>query len=71
MTLLAHPNVEYSVEGKLIGQYPALVADVFDIAWLLVTLHVTGLHQGTKLAGYPARKLLSKMTGRVGCAPCA
>jgi putative DNA primase/helicase len=68
-TLRAHPTVEYySDEGKPIGRYPALVADVLDVAGQLVTVHVTWLHYGKKLDGHQPRKLLSKMTGRVGCA---
>jgi putative DNA primase/helicase len=67
-TLRAHSTVRYCDSGKTIGWYPALVADVLDIAGQLVTVHVTWLHQGKKLAGHQPRKLLSKMTRRVGCA---
>jgi putative DNA primase/helicase len=66
--LKAHPTVEYWHEGRRIGRYPALVADVVDIAGELVTCHVTYLQSGKKLAGYEPRKLLSAMTGREGCA---
>jgi putative DNA primase/helicase len=76
-TLWAHPKVKYwervSKENqadvfKLVGRFPALVADVLDIAGETVALHVTWLHQGKKLAGHQSRKLLGKMTDRVGCA---
>lgn len=66
--LRAHSSVKYCDSGKTIGRYPALVADVLDIDGQLVTVHVTWLHRGRKLAGHQPRKLLSKMTGRTGCA---
>ncbi|MCC7411956.1 MAG: toprim domain-containing protein [Gammaproteobacteria bacterium] len=74
-TLRAHVAAEYYRPGvgravELIGRFPALVAPVHDVAGELVTAHVTYLHAGTKLDrdGCPARKILSPMTGRVGCA---
>jgi putative DNA primase/helicase len=67
-TLRAHSSVKYCDSGKTIGWYPALVADVLDVAGQLVTVHVTWLHQGKKLAAHQPRKLLSKMTSRAGCA---
>ena len=67
-TLRAHSTVAYWDNGKLIGRYPAVVADVLDIAGQLVTVHVTWLYQGKKLTGHQARKLLSKTRGRTGCA---
>jgi putative DNA primase/helicase len=66
--LKAHATVEYRHEGQRIGRYPALVADVVDIAGELVTCHVTWLQAGKKLAGYEPRKTLSRMIGREGCA---
>jgi putative DNA primase/helicase len=67
-TLRAHPSVEYWSDRKQVGRYPALIADVLDIAGELVTCHVTWLNGGRKLAGYEPRKLLSSLAGRVGCA---
>jgi putative DNA primase/helicase len=67
-TLRAHATAEYWNEGKRIGRYSAIVADVVDLAGELVTAHVTYLQGGKKLAGYEPRKLLSPLTGRVGCA---
>jgi putative DNA primase/helicase len=67
-TLKAHVGVDYFHEGQLIGRYPALVAEVRDIADELVTVHVTYLHNGRKLEGRVPRKLLTVVTGREGCA---
>jgi putative DNA primase/helicase len=67
-TLRAHATVEYWGGDTRVGRYPALVADVVDIAGELVTSHVTYLRDGKKLQGYEPRKLLSAMTGREGCA---
>jgi putative DNA primase/helicase len=67
-TLHAHSTVEYFSDGERIGRYPALIADVRDVAGELVTCHVTWLHQGKKLEGHEPRKLLGPMTGRTGCA---
>ena len=67
-TLSAHATVEYWDEGNRVGRYPALIADVCDLAGELVTCHVTYLQQGLKLASHEPRKLLSPMTGREGCA---
>jgi putative DNA primase/helicase len=67
-SLKAHVTVPYWDGGRQIGRYPAIVADVVDLAGDLVTCHVTYLHAGRKLAGYEPRKLLSGMTGREGCA---
>jgi putative DNA primase/helicase len=67
-TLRAHSTVEYWNEGQRIGRYPALIADVVDLAGALVTCHVTWLHHGKKLQGHEPRKLLGPMTGRSGCA---
>jgi putative DNA primase/helicase len=67
-SLKAHATVEYWHESRRIGRYPALVADVVDVAGELVTVHVTYLEGGKKLQGHEPRKLLSAMTGREGCA---
>lgn len=66
--LKAHATVEYWHEGQRIGRYPAIIADVVDVAGELVTVHNTYLQGGKKLAGYEPRKILSPMTGREGCA---
>lgn len=50
------------------GQFPALIALVKDINGELVTAHVTFLQDGRKRPGDAPRKILSPMTGRVGCA---
>jgi putative DNA primase/helicase len=72
--LSAHATVEYWDDRQRIGRYPALVADVCDVAGELVTCHVTYLQQGRKLTAHEPRKILSPMTGREGCAvrlmPC-
>jgi len=68
-TLRAHPSVEYWDEGKSIGRFPALVVAVRNGDSELVTAHVTYLTQaGQKLAEYEPRKILSPLTGHVGCA---
>lgn len=67
-TLKAHATVEYFQDGRQVGRYPALVADVVDGAGELVTVHTTYLQGGKKIEGYEPRKILSPMTGRDGCA---
>jgi putative DNA primase/helicase len=72
-TLWAHPAVIYSERmpddvWKVVGRYPALVADVVDIGGELVASHVTYLHDGKKLAGHEPRKLWGKPKGWTGCA---
>jgi putative DNA primase/helicase len=66
--LHAHPNVEYFEDGKRVGRYPALLAEIRDVAGELVSLHVTYLEAGRKLAKPDARKILSPLAGREGCA---
>lgn len=68
--LRAHAGAEYWIKGECVGRYSALLADVVDGDGDLVTMHVTYLRDGAKLdlEGQPARKLLSPMTGRKGCA---
>jgi putative DNA primase/helicase len=67
-TLRGHASVEYWHERKRIGRFPALVATVRDIAGELVSLHVTYLQHGRKLADHEPRKILSPLAGRSGCA---
>lgn len=67
-TLSAHASVEYFDDGQRIGRYPAIVADVVDVAGEVVTAHVTYLQGGKKLVDHAPRKILSKMDGRIGCA---
>jgi putative DNA primase/helicase len=67
-TLRAHATVEYWDEGNRIGRYPAILADVLDVTGDLVTVHTTYLQGGKKLTGYEARKILSPLSGREGCA---
>jgi putative DNA primase/helicase len=67
-TLTAHATAEYWNDGQLVGRYPAILADVVDQAGELVTLHVTYLQGGEKLATHEPRKILSGMQGRAGCA---
>lgn len=72
----AHCAVDYyrSLGGKArehLGRFPALVARVQDVAGETVTAHVTWLEHGWKLdrgEGVPARKMLSPVEGRTGCA---
>jgi putative DNA primase/helicase len=66
--LKAHANLEYFDDGRPVGHFPALIADVVDVAGELVTVHVTYLSRGKKLGPYDPRKLLSPLTGREGCA---
>ena len=66
--LKAHSTVEYWHEGQRVGRFPAIVADVVDVAGELVTVHTTYLQGGKKLEGYEPRKILSPMTDRDGCA---
>ena len=67
-TLRAHATVEYWNGDQRIGRYPAIVADVLDVAGELVTCHVTWLSGGKKLSGLEPRKILSPLTDRQGCA---
>lgn len=67
-SLRAHATVEYWDGQIRIGRYPAIVADVLDVAGELVTVHTTYLDAGKKLLGYEPRKIWSPMTGREGCA---
>lgn len=79
-TLRAHVQVEYrrSGEGKTWtseGMFPCLVARVVDLKGEIVTSHVTYIDNGRKLARpdgagllLPARKILSPVAGRRGCA---
>jgi putative DNA primase/helicase len=79
-TLAAHVSAEYFHGPQRIGRYSALMADVVDIEGELVTAHLTYLCGGKKLEladpestcadqrFLPARKILSKMDGRTGCA---
>lgn len=64
----AHASVEYFADGKRVGKFPALIAEVRDQPGALVTAHVTYLHAGRKLEGQESRKLLGPLTGRTGCA---
>lgn len=66
--LRASRSVDYFHNRSCIGGYPAIIAPVRDCDGQLVTVHVTYLHRGRKLTEHPPRKLLSKLTGRVGCA---
>ena len=67
-TLRAYPTLEYYLEGRRIGRYPAIVAEILDINGDFVTYHVTYLEGRQKLSQYEPRKTLSKMIGREGCA---
>jgi putative DNA primase/helicase len=66
--LSAHPTVEYFEARRRVGLFPALVAGISDIAGDLVSVHVTFLRDGKKLAGREPRKMLSRVRGRTGCA---
>lgn len=67
-TLRAHGAVDYWQDRERIGAYPALVAEVQDVVGEIVTAHVTYVPGGRKLTPYSARKILSRMVGRRGCA---
>jgi putative DNA primase/helicase len=60
--------MDYRHEGRTIGRFAGLVAPVTDLDGDLVTAHVTYLQDGQKLSSHEPRKILSKMTGRTGCA---
>jgi putative DNA primase/helicase len=66
--LRAHPGAPYFENGRQVGRFAALVADVVDVSGELVTVHVTYLKDGQKLTGHAPRKLLSEVAGREGCA---
>lgn len=71
--LKAHAGAEYwhwddDGRPRKIGHFPALVAEVRDREGALVTVHVTYLHEGRKLAPYEPRKILSGTSGHTGCA---
>jgi putative DNA primase/helicase len=65
--LKAHPSLDYRHDGQH-ARHPGLVAQVRDVAGELVTVHVTYLDGGAKVATEAPRKILSPMTGREGCA---
>jgi putative DNA primase/helicase len=67
-TLRAHPGAPYFEDGRQVGRFAALLADVADVNGELVTLHVTYLKNAQKLTDHEPRKLLSPLTGREGCA---
>jgi phage/plasmid primase-like uncharacterized protein len=54
--------------GQHVGRFPALVAAVRDVEGELVTVHLTHLQHGKKLAGHEPRKILSPLAGSNGCA---
>jgi len=64
----AHPAVEYFDEGRRVGRFSALLADIRDVAGALVSVHVTYLQAGRKLATQEPRKILSALANRTGCA---
>jgi putative DNA primase/helicase len=67
--LRAHAGVDYYDDDRQrIGRYPALLASVHDINRDPVTVHVTYLAAGQKLAPHEPRKFMSGMVGRKGCA---
>lgn len=67
--LRAHPSFEYWHDNRSVGRFPVLVAAVRDGNNELVTVHVTYLTQaGQKISEYEPRKILSPLTGRIGCA---
>jgi putative DNA primase/helicase len=66
--LRAHRDIQYYSDGNLIGHHSGLIAAVRDKNGELTTAHVTYLEGGRKLERYAPRKILSRMTGREGCA---
>lgn len=67
--LRAHPSVEYWEEGQSVGRFPALVTAIRNRDGELVTAHVTYLTpKGEKLSEHDPRKILTPMTGHIGCA---
>lgn len=67
--LRGHVGIDYfDHDGQKIGKFAALVAPLTNINGELVTLHVTYLNDGQKLARYKPRKLLGKHNGQTGCA---
>ena len=59
---------EYWDSGRKVGVYPAMLAPVHDIRGELVTCHVTYLQDSRKLTDREPRKIMSGMSGRIGCA---
>ncbi|HJS88584.1 MAG TPA: toprim domain-containing protein [Steroidobacteraceae bacterium] len=68
VSLRAHASLEYFEERERIGRFAGLVALVSDVEGELVTAHLTYLEHGRKLELHEPRKLLSRLTGRKGCA---
>jgi putative DNA primase/helicase len=66
--LFAHPAMSYWSQHELVGKFPALLTPLCDVSGDVVTVHATFLHNGQKLEAHAPRKLLSRCTGRVGCA---
>jgi putative DNA primase/helicase len=69
IALNAHASADYYEDGRRVGRFPALLADIRDVNGKLVSLHATYLRDGKKLGEpYTPRKILGPMTGRTGCA---
>jgi putative DNA primase/helicase len=66
--LRAHAGAAYFEDKQQIGRFPTLVAPVRDVDGVLVTAHITYLKAARKLTEHQPRKLLSPLTGRIGCA---
>lgn len=66
--LRAHVGMDYWHEGRCLGRFSGLIAEVRDFEGDLATVHATYLYGGKKLAQHEPRKLLSPLTGREGCA---
>ena len=72
--LRAHPALPYWEAGKRIGTFAALLAPVVSVDGSLVTLQATYIENGKKIQDRPARKFMSGLAGKSGCAvrlaPC-
>lgn len=72
-TLRAHIAADYCQPGpgksvEFVGRFPALIGEVRDAEGETVTAHISYLDGGRKLRDHEPRKILSKLTGRRGCA---
>lgn len=66
-TLRAHAGVPYFDGKDQVGLFPALLAEIVDNAGERVSAHVTYLRCGRKVDMSAPRKILSPLTGRIGC----
>jgi putative DNA primase/helicase len=67
--LRCHPSLAYYEEGKIIGNFPSMVAPVLSQSGKIVTLHITYLHhEGIKANVRSVKKILPPAIDTAGSA---